>query len=102
VRVGLYSINLTNHGNFHDVYNNVASPFFGKFTGFQRRVDGFILSFGDRMYGHTHGRENKKKGGRSEVMAAQFGRIKGLVVVLFILGVASAAHLRGVKTPRAR
>jgi Carboxypeptidase regulatory-like domain/TonB-dependent Receptor Plug Domain len=47
VRVGLYSINLTNHGNFHDVYNNDASPFFSKFTGFQRRVDGFILSFGD-------------------------------------------------------
>ena len=47
VRVGLYSINLTNHGNFHDVYNNDASPFFGKFTGFQRRLDGFILSFGD-------------------------------------------------------
>jgi hypothetical protein len=47
VRVGLYSINLTNHGNFHDVYNNETSPFFGKFTGFQRRVDGFILSFGD-------------------------------------------------------
>jgi hypothetical protein len=47
VRVGLYSINLTNHGNFHDVYNNEASPFFGRFTGFQRRVDGFILSFGD-------------------------------------------------------
>jgi len=47
VRVGLYSINLTNHGNYHDVYNNEASPFFGRFTGFQRRVDGFILSFGD-------------------------------------------------------
>jgi hypothetical protein len=47
VRVGLYSINLTNHGNFHDVYNNVSSPFFGQFTGFQRRVDGFILSFAD-------------------------------------------------------
>jgi Carboxypeptidase regulatory-like domain len=47
VRVGLYSINLTNHGNFHDVYNNVTSPFFGEFTGFQRRVDGFILSFAD-------------------------------------------------------
>ena len=46
VRVGLYSINLTNHGNFHDVYNNEASPFFGRFTGFQRRLDGFILSFG--------------------------------------------------------
>jgi hypothetical protein len=47
VRVGLYSINLTNHGNFHDVYNNEASPFFGRFIGFQRRVDGFILSFGN-------------------------------------------------------
>jgi hypothetical protein len=46
VRFGLYSINLTNHGNFHDVYNNEASPFFGRFTGFQRRLDGFILSFG--------------------------------------------------------
>ena len=47
VRVGLYSINLTNHGNFHDVYNNVSSAFFGQFTGIQRRVDGFILSFAD-------------------------------------------------------
>ena len=47
VRVGLYSINLTNHGNFRDVYNNEASPFLGRFTGFQRRVDGFILSFGN-------------------------------------------------------
>jgi hypothetical protein len=47
VRLGLYSINLTNHGNYHDVYNNEASPFFGRFTGFQRRVDGFLLSFGD-------------------------------------------------------
>jgi hypothetical protein len=47
VRVGLYSINLTNHRNFHDVYNNEASPFFGRFTGFQRRLDGFILSFGN-------------------------------------------------------
>ena len=47
VRVGLYSINLTNHGNFRDVYNSVTSPFFGEFTGFQRRVNGFILSFAD-------------------------------------------------------
>jgi hypothetical protein len=47
VRVGVYSLNLTNHGNFHDVYNNEASPFFGRFTGFQRRLDGFILSFGN-------------------------------------------------------
>jgi hypothetical protein len=47
VRVGLYSINLTGHGNFNEVYNNVTSPFFGQFTGFQRRVTGFILSFAD-------------------------------------------------------
>jgi len=47
VRFGLYSINITGHGNFHDVYNNVTSPFFGRFTGFQRRVSGFILSFAD-------------------------------------------------------
>jgi hypothetical protein len=51
VRIGVYSTNLTNHGNFHDVYNNEASPFFGSFTGFQRRVDCFILSFGNSIYG---------------------------------------------------
>jgi len=32
---------------FHDAYNNETSPFSGSFTGFQRRVDGFILSFGN-------------------------------------------------------
>src|SRR6267154_2140057 len=47
VRVGLYSINLTNHGNFREVYSNVTSPFFGRFTGFERRVEGFTLSFAD-------------------------------------------------------
>jgi hypothetical protein len=47
VRLGVYWINLTGHGNFHDVYNNVTSPLFGGFTGFQRRVSGFILSFAD-------------------------------------------------------
>jgi hypothetical protein len=25
-RLGLYMINVTNHGNFTEVYNNVASP----------------------------------------------------------------------------
>jgi hypothetical protein len=45
IRLGAYSVNLTNHGNFHDVYANVTSPFFGQFTSFQRRVDGFLLSF---------------------------------------------------------
>jgi hypothetical protein len=44
IRIGLYSINITNHGNYNAVYNNVASPFFGQFAGFDRRVDGFLLS----------------------------------------------------------
>ena len=40
VRLGLYMTNLTNHGNFSQVYNNVTSPLFGEFTGFQRPEDG--------------------------------------------------------------
>ena len=47
LRLGVYSINLTNHGNFNDVYNIVTSPLFGQFTGFQRRTDGLIISFVD-------------------------------------------------------
>jgi Carboxypeptidase regulatory-like domain len=47
LRLGAYTINATNHHNFNNVYNNVTSPFFGQFTGFQRRTDGFILSFVD-------------------------------------------------------
>jgi hypothetical protein len=31
----------------HDLYNNETSPFFRSFTGFQRRADGSILSFGN-------------------------------------------------------
>ena len=42
-RFGLYSINLTNHSNPRDVYNSVASPFFGHFVGFQHRVNGFVI-----------------------------------------------------------
>lgn len=44
IRMGLYSINITNHGNYNAVYNDVASPFFGQFAGFDRRVNGFLLS----------------------------------------------------------
>ncbi len=29
--------NLTNHGNFRDVYNTVTSPYFGSYAGFQHR-----------------------------------------------------------------
>jgi hypothetical protein len=47
LRLGAYSINLTNYHNWNDVYNNVTSPFFGQFVGFQRRTDGFIISIVD-------------------------------------------------------
>ncbi len=43
IRFGLYSINLTNHSNALAVYNNVTSPVFGHFVGFQHRVNGFVL-----------------------------------------------------------
>lgn len=43
LRVGLYSLNLTNHSNALDVYNNATSPYFGHFVGFQHRVNGFVV-----------------------------------------------------------
>jgi Carboxypeptidase regulatory-like domain len=43
VRLGIYSINLTNHKNFRDVFSNVTSPFFGRFAGFEHRINGFVL-----------------------------------------------------------
>jgi hypothetical protein len=43
MRFGIYSLNLTNHVNNHDVYNNIASPLFGKFNGDQRRFDGLVI-----------------------------------------------------------
>jgi hypothetical protein len=47
LRLGAYSLNISNYGNFNDVYNNVTSPSFSQFVGFQRRVDGFIISIVD-------------------------------------------------------
>jgi hypothetical protein len=43
LRFGIYSLNLTNHLNALDVYNNVSSPYFGHFVGFQHRVDGLVI-----------------------------------------------------------
>jgi Carboxypeptidase regulatory-like domain/TonB-dependent Receptor Plug Domain len=43
VRIGLFSLDLTNHQNPHDVFSDIASPSFGRFTGFARRVDGFVF-----------------------------------------------------------
>jgi len=43
VRLGVYSTDITNRQNPHDVYNNVTSPIFGQFAGFQRRYTGLVL-----------------------------------------------------------
>ena len=43
LRFGLYTINLTNHSNALEVYNNVTSPYFGHFVGFQHRANGFVI-----------------------------------------------------------
>jgi hypothetical protein len=47
VRLGFYSLNLTNHGNFNAVYNNVTAPNFGHFAGFLDRRDGAVIDFVD-------------------------------------------------------
>jgi hypothetical protein len=46
-RLGVYTLNVTNHGNYSTVYNNVASPDFGKFVGFLYRHEGMTLDFAD-------------------------------------------------------
>ena len=43
IRLGIYSTDVTNHQNPHDVFSSVTSPLFGQFAGFQRRVDGMVL-----------------------------------------------------------
>jgi hypothetical protein len=47
IRLGVYSLNVTNHGNFNAVYNNVTSPAFGQFVGFLDRREGAIIDFVD-------------------------------------------------------
>jgi len=47
VRLGIYSLNVTNHGNFNAVYNNVTAPNFGQFAGFQDRREGAVIDFID-------------------------------------------------------
>lgn len=47
IRLGFYALNLTNHGNFNAVYNNVTAPNFGQFVGFLDRRDGAVIDFLD-------------------------------------------------------
>lgn len=44
-RLGVYSLNVTNHYNPRDVFNNVTSPYFGEFAGLQHRLDGLVIDF---------------------------------------------------------
>jgi Carboxypeptidase regulatory-like domain len=47
MRLGFYSLNVTNHGNFNAVFNNVTAPNFGQFVGFLDRRDGAVIDFID-------------------------------------------------------
>jgi hypothetical protein len=47
MRLGVYMLNVTNHGNFIAVYNNVTAPNFGQFAGFNFRTEGAIIDFVD-------------------------------------------------------
>ena len=47
VRLGFYSLNVTNHGNYNAVFNNVTAPNFGQFAGFLDRREGAVIDFVD-------------------------------------------------------
>jgi hypothetical protein len=47
IRIGVYSLDVTNRQNPHDVFNNVTAPLFGQFAGFQRRFTGLALGLGE-------------------------------------------------------
>jgi hypothetical protein len=47
INIGVFSLDVTNRLNPHDVFNNVTSPLFGVFAGFPRRLTGLDLNLGD-------------------------------------------------------
>jgi hypothetical protein len=47
IRLGFYALNVTDHGNFNAVFNNVTAPNFGQFVGFLDRRDGAVIDFID-------------------------------------------------------
>jgi hypothetical protein len=47
IRIGVYSLDVTNRQNPHDVFNNITAPLFGQFAGFQRRFTGLALGLGE-------------------------------------------------------
>jgi hypothetical protein len=47
LRLGIYSLNTTGRRNPHEVYNNIASPRFGAFTGLGKRINGIVIGLGE-------------------------------------------------------
>jgi len=43
IRVGVFSLDVTNRLNPRDVFSNIDSPLFGQFAGFQRRLTGLEI-----------------------------------------------------------
>ena len=42
-RAAIAVYNITDHANPRDVYNNISSPLFGHFVGFQHRLNGLVI-----------------------------------------------------------
>ena len=47
INIGIFSLDVTNRLNPHDVFNNVTSPLFGVFAGFPRRLTGLDINLGE-------------------------------------------------------
>jgi hypothetical protein len=47
INIGIFSLDVTNRLNPHDVFNNVASPLFGVFAGFPRRLTGLDINLSE-------------------------------------------------------
>ena len=47
IRIGVYSLDVTNRQNPHDVFSNITSPLFGEFAGFERRFTGVAIGLGE-------------------------------------------------------
>jgi len=47
ISIGVFSLDVTNRLNPHDAFNNIASPIFGQFDGFQRRLTGLDINLSE-------------------------------------------------------
>jgi TonB dependent receptor len=47
ISIGVFSLDVTNRHNPHDVFNNVTAPFLGQFAGFQQRLTGLDINLSE-------------------------------------------------------